>query len=57
MEIFFSSSLFLDMSIQNNVVGPVAAQGVSDPYGSLRNFEILERKERVNSNLYIRRQK
>ncbi|CAF1111210.1 unnamed protein product [Adineta ricciae] len=31
------------MSIQNNVVGPVAAQGVSDPYGSLRNFEILKK--------------
>ena len=31
------------MSIQNNVVGPVAAQGVSDPYGALRNFEVLKK--------------
>jgi serine/threonine protein kinase len=28
------------MSIQNNVIGPLSAQGVSDPYGALRNFEV-----------------
>jgi serine/threonine protein kinase len=28
------------MSIQNNVIGPFSAQGVSDPYGALANFEV-----------------
>ena len=31
------------MSIQNNVVGPVAAQQTADPYGALRNFEVLKK--------------
>ena len=38
-----SYCVFLDMSIQNNVVGPVSAHGVSDPYGALRNFEIIRK--------------
>lgn len=31
------------MSIQNNVVGPVAAQQTSDPYGAIKNFEIVKK--------------
>lgn len=31
------------MNIPHNVVGPVSAQGVSNPYGTLTNFEILKR--------------
>ncbi len=31
------------MSIQNNVIGPLSAQGVADPFGSLRNFDILKK--------------
>ncbi|CAF1203251.1 unnamed protein product [Adineta steineri] len=31
------------MSIQNNVIGPFSAQGVSDPYGALRNFQIMKK--------------
>jgi serine/threonine protein kinase len=28
------------MSIQNNVIGPLSAQGLADPYGALGNFDI-----------------
>jgi serine/threonine protein kinase len=31
------------MSIQNNVIGPLSAQGVSDPYRALRNFEVTKK--------------
>lgn len=31
------------MSIQNNVIGPLSAQGLSDPYGALRNFEVTKK--------------
>ena len=31
------------MSIQNNVIGPLSAQGVADPYGALRNFEVIKK--------------
>jgi serine/threonine protein kinase len=31
------------MSIQNNVIGPLSAQGISDPYGALRNFEVIKK--------------
>lgn len=31
------------MSIQNNVIGPVSAQGIADPYGALRNFEVFKK--------------
>lgn len=31
------------MSIQNNVIGPVSAQQLADPYGSLRNFNIVKK--------------
>ncbi|CAF3643907.1 unnamed protein product [Rotaria sordida] len=31
------------MSIQQNVLGPLSAQGVSDPYGALKNFEVIKK--------------
>ena len=31
------------MSIQNNVIGPLSAEGVADPYGALRNFEVSKK--------------
>lgn len=31
------------MSIQDNVVGPVSAQHLQNPYGTLRNFEIIKK--------------
>jgi len=31
------------MSIQNNVIGPLSAQGIADPYGAIRNFEIIKK--------------
>jgi serine/threonine protein kinase len=31
------------MSIQNNVIGPLSAQGISDPYGAIRNFEVIKK--------------
>ncbi|CAF3452011.1 unnamed protein product [Rotaria sp. Silwood1] len=31
------------MSIQHNVIGPLSAQGVSNPYGALKNFEIIKK--------------
>ena len=30
------------MSIQNNVIGPLSAQAGTDPYGALRNFDIIK---------------
>ena len=35
-------SLFVDMSIQNNVVGPMPARAGSDPYGALANFDVIK---------------
>ena len=31
------------MSIQDNVVGPVSAQNLTNPFGSIRNFEVLKK--------------
>ena len=31
------------MSIQHNVVGPLSAEGLSNPYGALKNFEIIRK--------------
>jgi serine/threonine protein kinase len=30
------------MSIQNNVLGPLPPQSGSDPYGSLKSFDVLK---------------
>ncbi len=34
--------LFVDMSIQNNVLGPLPPQVGSDPYGALANFDVIK---------------
>lgn len=37
---YLSFSFFEDMSIQDNVVGPVPAQNLTQSFGALRNFEV-----------------
>jgi serine/threonine protein kinase len=34
--------LFVDMSIQNNVLGPLPPQTGSDPYSALANFDVIK---------------